>query len=417
MLDGAIVIPLQSMIWNLLFQIGSLMWIVGRALLNVGYFIMSLTGWITQNAFVPLLSGVSDQTSVLVGPIFVLALTVLGFTYILAVFGRFEVVDLRSAVTWLIFAAFLYTLGPGVYTGMESFRRLVGGGFYEAGIEAFNNASGSTGLGAIAATPADVIAVPTDQFGPFLPGVPGATAIDGLDVAMAYAMADGFDALAAPGGPHPIVSVPYKMAAKDQGGFFDPAEGPDAFGSLPDADRQASIGRAVLGVWRLFTMWLIGIFSIIEQLINFLMTCSFAVAFFSLFIAVLFGFFRRTEPIASAAFNLIIELFIQSIINSFLMSLILGFVMVGANTANAILLLGTCLVGLWMSLNLLKGCVKGLTSSTDRIFKSFSTVTGGNMATVSETNQTALNAAVGAATGTSARVTAALHVRYCPSKN
>ena len=57
MLDGAIVIPLQSMIWNLLFQIGSLMWIVGRALLNVGYFIMSLTGYDRSIDTLPAVAG------------------------------------------------------------------------------------------------------------------------------------------------------------------------------------------------------------------------------------------------------------------------------------------------------------------------------------------------------------------------
>jgi hypothetical protein len=94
------------------------------------------------------------------------------------------------------------------------------------------------------------------------------------------------------------------------------------------------------------------IFGIIEQLVHFIMAMSFAIAFFSMFVATLFGFFIRTEAIAWGAFNLILELFVQSIIVSLLMSLVLGFVMMGAQTANAILLLGASLVGLWMSWNL-----------------------------------------------------------------
>ena len=132
---------------------------------------------------------------------------------------------------------------------------------------------------------------------------------------------------------------------------------------MTDAERQASIGRGIQGIWRTFTMIFIAVFGIIEQLVNFIMAASFAVAFLSMFVAVLFAFFRRTEPIAWGALNLIIELFIQSIINSLLMSLILGFVLVGANTGNAILLLGAALVGLWLSWNLLHSCIKGLTDA------------------------------------------------------
>jgi hypothetical protein len=54
---------------------------------------------------------------------------VLAFTYMMAVFGKFHVVSLRSAVLWLLFAAGLYTFGPNFYLGMESFRREVAGGF------------------------------------------------------------------------------------------------------------------------------------------------------------------------------------------------------------------------------------------------------------------------------------------------
>jgi hypothetical protein len=401
MLDGAVVIPLQSLFWTLLFEVAALLWMVDRALLSVGYFILTLTGWMSQNVFAPLLSVVSDQTGVLVGPIFLIALTVLGFTYLMAVFGRFQVVNFRSAVLWLLFATALYTFGPSLYTCMEDFRRFVGGGFYQLGVAAFNDASSATGLNAIGTLPSDSVPIPTDQFGQFLPGVPGATAVDGLDVAMAYIDADGYDVLAASGSPHPITRLPWKMVEVGADGLFDPDTGPNAFPGMTDAERQASIGRALQGLWRAFTTLFIAIFGIIEQLVNFLMACSFAIAFFSMFIAVLFGFFVRTEMIAWSALNLILELFIQSIINSLLMSLILGFVMVGANTGNAILLLGAALVGLWMSWNLLQGCIKGLMNSTERLYKSFATSTGGNFATVSETNKTMVEGTVSAAIGVS----------------
>jgi hypothetical protein len=143
------------------------------------------------------------------------------------------------------------------------------------------------------------------------------------------------------------------------------------------------------------------IFGIIEQLVHFIMAMSFAIAFFSMFVATLFGFFIRTEAIAWGAFNLILELFVQSIIVSLLMSLVLDFVMMGAQTANAILLLGASLVGLWMSWNLLQSAIRGLTNSSQRLYQSFASSTGGNIASVSETNKSAVQAALSASTGAS----------------
>jgi hypothetical protein len=401
MLDGAVVIPLQTTFWNLIFEIAALLWMIDRALLNVGYFIQTITGWLTQNAFAPMLAVVGEQTGALIAPVFVIAMTVLGFTYLMAVFGRFEVVNFRAAFLWLLFAGILFSTGPSIYTGMEDLRRLISGGFYEIGVDAFNDASSATGLAAIGTSPGDSVASPTDQFGQFLVGVPGASAVDGLDVAMAYVEADGYDVLAAAGSPHPIARLPWSMVENGADGFFDPDTGPNAFASMTDAQRQEAIAKGIQGLWRCFTMIFIAIFGIIEQLVNFLMAASFAIAFFSMFIAVLFGFFRRTEPIAWGAFNLIVELFVQSIINSLLMSLILGFVLVGANTGNAILLLGASLVGLWMSWNLLQGCIKGLTNSTERLYRNFSAATGGNFATVSETNKSMGDATVSSLTGAS----------------
>lgn len=45
MLDGAIIVPLQALLWGLLFELAALIWIIDRALLIVAYFIMALTGW------------------------------------------------------------------------------------------------------------------------------------------------------------------------------------------------------------------------------------------------------------------------------------------------------------------------------------------------------------------------------------
>jgi hypothetical protein len=402
MLDGAIIIPLQAMLWGLLFEVAALLWIVDRALLLVAYFTMSLTAWITEQVFAPLLTVIGNQTEVLVGPVFVIAISVLGLTYLMAVFGRFEVVNPRSAILWLLFASALYTFGPNFYLGMEEFRRVISGEFYEMGISAFNDGGTVSGLGAIGTNPTDQVPIPTDQLGSYLPS---AASIDGIDVALSYLDADGAD-LIGTGGSHPPIRVPWNMALAGSGGFFDPATGPTAFNSMDEVGRQESIARALQGVARLLTAVLIALFAVVEQLIHFLMASAFAISFASMFIACLFGFFIRTEPIAWGSLQLIIELFIQTVINALLMSLVLGFVLIGANTGNAVLLLGGSIAGLWMAWNLLQGALKGVMNSGERLYKSFANATGGNFATVGETNasvgqaaSTAAQMALGAATG------------------
>ena len=64
MLDGAIIIPLQGMLWGLLFEVAALIWLLDRALLLLAYFTMAVTAWITDQVFTPLLQVVGDQTGI-----------------------------------------------------------------------------------------------------------------------------------------------------------------------------------------------------------------------------------------------------------------------------------------------------------------------------------------------------------------
>jgi len=233
--------------------------------------------------------------------------------------------------------------------------------------------------------------------GAFLP-LPSVTAVDGVDVALAYLEADGYDLLGASGG-HPVARLPWNMVAAGGGGFFDPETGPTTFHTLSDAERQASIGRAFQGISRLATGVLIALFAVVEQLVHFILAASFAVAFLSMFIATLFGFFIRTEAIAWSALEMVVELFIQTLINSLLMSLVVGLVLIGANTGSGVLLLGGGVAGLFMAWNLMQGTLKGLTNATDRLYKSFAAATGGNFATAEQTRNTAGAVAVGGVTG------------------
>jgi len=404
MLDGAVVVPIQEMFYNILFELAAILWIMNRALLIVGYFLMAMTGWITEQVFAPLLTIVGDQTGQLIGPIFSIAMGVLAMTYILAVFGRFHVVSMRRAVMWLLFAGALYTFGPNFYLGMETFRREIAAAFYEVGVSSATGGGTVTGLSAVGSSPEDAMTVPTDQLGVFLP-LTTVTYVDGVDVALAYLNADGYDLLGNTGA-HSIGRLPWNWIEDGNGGYFDPSTGPTTFSSVNADARSASLAMAAQGVSRSFTAILISILAVVEQIIHFLLACAFAIAFISMFVATLFAFFIRTEPIAGAALEMVIELFIQTLINSLLISLITGFVLIAANTGNGILLLGGSIAALFMAWNLMQGTLKGLTNSTDRLYHSFAAATGGSFATAGETRAsigeaaaTAGTAAMGAVTG------------------
>ena len=170
MLDTAI-IPILQALYTILHSIAAIFWWIDQAILLVGFYITALTDWLVNTAMSPLISSVSNQTMGLLAPVFVLAMTVLGITYLLAVFGTIQIVSMRSAILWLLFAAFIYQVGPQMYQGTERFRRGLGGLFYEQGIEALSSASSDisalsqigTSDEALMAAPANAAAAADDK--------------------------------------------------------------------------------------------------------------------------------------------------------------------------------------------------------------------------------------------------------------
>jgi hypothetical protein len=376
MLDTAIIPILQSL-YTILHSVAAIFWWIDQAILLVGFYITALTDWLVNTAMAPLISSVSNQTMSLLAPVFVLAMTVLGITYLLAVFGTIQIVSLRSAILWLLFAAFVYQVGPQLYQGTESFRRGLGGLFYEEGIAALS--SGSTDISAlsqIGTADEALMQVPANQFGTWLPYD---TAVDGLDVAMAYLYADGCDVIRS-GGCIIVGELPYRWyypgSAPD---YFDNTASPAFYPTMSNDERMASLAQAAAGIWRLASGVIVAIFGLIEQVIHFVLAVAMGIAYVSLLVGVLFAFFKRTEPIAWSVFDLVIELFIQSIITSLLLSLVISFVIIGAATGNAVVLFGSSFIGLVLAVVLLMGALKGMQASVNRLLGAMSQVTGGNI--------------------------------------
>ena len=401
MIDSGLVVPIMEMLYSLVYTIARILWFLDQILISGAIAIAWLRNEIVSNIFVPVLGNISTLTESMVGGIFVVALLVLGATYMLSVFFRLNVVEFKSAFLWWLLAGIIFGVGPGVYVQFEQFRMNVGGWFYVAASDAANNASfGSPIVGGSPQTdPATEMNPVTDVIdGSMYPMLSG---VDGIDTTLAYLYADACDALRTPAvctGFGQLPDLPYIMVEAGGESFFDPEYGPANFRNMPQEERVESIELAGMGAWRLFSGLLMALVALIEQVIQLILTISFMLGWAGMYIAILFAFFKRTEPITYAAFNNILQLFVQSIITSLMLSLIIGFIQIGGASGNALMLLGVVLVAVVLLIVLMQSALKSIISSFNALFDSFSSATGGNMTTGKAIVEGLENTASGVAT-------------------
>ena len=380
MLDGVIV-PVQQMAYSILYFIAEIFWGINQALLLVGYYILTITAWLSEQMFQPLLSSIGGATDGLLLPVFTFAMLTLAITYLLGVFGVFRVVEFRSAVMWLLVAVMWFQFGPEIYLGFEQFRRELSGGFYATTYTDLTGGGGAiTGLNQVGGSVDITVSPPTNNFGPFLPFD---TAIDGLDIALAYLDADGCDVLRTTGCLTFLLpdgstgAMPSRWYVSDA--YLDVSQHGSLFSSMSNSERQASMENVAGGIWRALSGIVVSLFGMIEQIVQLLLTIAFGIAFASFFIAILFAFFKRTESVTWAVFDIILGLFVQSIITSLLLALVMAFVSVAGATGNGVLLLGVGFLGIILVTILLLGAVSAILKALNGLMGSFGQVTGGSL--------------------------------------
>jgi predicted flap endonuclease-1-like 5' DNA nuclease len=399
MLDGVIV-PIQQALFSILYFLSIIFWELNQALLLVGYYILTITSWLSESMFQPLLESVGNSTDSLLLPVFTLAMLTLAITYFLGVFGVFRVVEFKSAVMWLFVAVMWFQFGPEIYLGFEGTRRELGGAFFATTFTDLTNGEGSIeGLGSVGDAGDLNISPPTNNFGAFLSFD---TAIDGLDIALAYLDADGCDVLRQtgclvflrPDGTVGDLPTTWYTA----GSYFDFTQDGFNFPSMSNPERQASLDSAASGIWRALSGTVVSFFGMLEQIVQLLLTIAFGIGFASFFIAILFAFFKKTESVTWAVFDVILGLFIQSIITSLLLALVMAFVSVAGATGNGILLLGVGFIGIILVTVLLMGAVSAILKSLNGLMGSFGSVTGGSLSVAGSVGQLAGAYATGGAT-------------------
>jgi hypothetical protein len=410
-LDG-LQIQLDKLWYDLLRLLALAGWTLQKGLFMMGHAIELANLWLVENAFAPLIAQTNNQMQMTASLSFVIALMVLGITYLLAAFVKLDVVSPRSATGWYLAGLVFFQLGPTLYQGMHEFRRDLSSGFYNAALDSMQSAgSPFSSLGAVTSSDLPPLEA-CDALGPYLPGATMTafgSGVDGLDIALAYLLADGQDVM---GYPPPIPTA----CMQPRGALYDPAlpthwqfyeesyfyvgSSSQFFGDpLNEEERKASIDKAGAAQFRIFSAWPMVIFGVVEQLIFLLLTIAQGLTFVSFAVAILFAFFKKTEVIARSILDMWIELIIQTIVIALMQSLIISFLLGAAATQNALVVLGVSLLCTVFILVLLWSGVKAVWNSFNRLFGSIGQVTGGVMVAPGAVGLGLAGAGVAAAAG------------------
>ncbi|MDQ7033413.1 MAG: hypothetical protein Q9P01_00840 [Anaerolineae bacterium] len=372
---GDLMRAIDTFYYNIILSLAEVHWSLLRGLILMGHTIETINRWLIDDAFAPLIQQTNASLSVAVSFAFLIALIILGLTYMLAALVRLEVVNFRSAVTWYIAGALFFALGPTLFQGMNDFRTNIAQGFYLSTLQGLQDNLGATFSSLDQVQSTDLALGPLcDYLGVYLPGATGAGTIDGLDVALAYLRADGPDVMGfpypmySPGCPahllHPftgnyISGVPQEWFF--DGSYFDVTVSPYYFGDMTDEERAASIAMASSSHSRMLTAWPLVIFGVVEQMVYLLISIAMGLTFLSFSMAILFAFFKKTEVIAKSIIDQWIELIVQTVVIAMVQSLVVAFFLAGTAAGNGMVVLGVGLICLiFMLIVLWSGVKSGL---------------------------------------------------------
>lgn len=384
---------IDTFYYNMVLSLAELHWSLLRGLILMGHTVETINQWLVNEAFAPLIQQTNASLSVAVSFSFLIALLILGLTYMLAVFIRLEVVNFRSAFTWYVAGMLFFAIGPSLYRGMNDFRTSIAQGFYASSLQSLQDNMGGT-FGSLEQVESTDLALGPlcDYLGVYLPNATEAGTIDGLDVALAYLWADGPDVMGfaypfySPGCPAHLFNpttgdyvsgIPQDWYFEDS--YFDYYTSHYFFHEMNDEERSASIGMASASHSRMLTAWPLVIFGVVEQMVYLLITIAMGITFLSFGMAILFAFFKKTEVIAQAIIDQWIELIVQTVVIAMIQSLVVAFFLAGTAAGNGLVVLGVGLICLIFMLIVLWSGVKAVWNSLNRLFNAVGQATGGTV--------------------------------------
>lgn len=400
-------IQIDTLWYNLLFSLAGLGWSLERAFLMMGYTIELMNQWLVENAFTPLIAQTNASLQIAVSMAFIVALLVLGMTYLLAAVARMRIVEPKNAIAWYLAGALFFALGPSLYQGMNDFRRTLSSAFYASSLSSLSEVTGSAfdSLSSVDSSDLNILML-CDNFGSYMS--PWNYTLDGLDVALSYLRADGIDLMGYPSTPRDPLCQPHTPDPETglwtagivpwewrrPGSFFANDRDPVFFATMTPLERADSIALASAAQGRLLTAWPLILFGVTEQLVYLLLTIAQGLTFISFGVAILFAFFKKTEVIARSIIDLWIELVVQTVVIALIQALVVTFFLAGTASGNGIVVLGVGLICLIFMVIVLFSGVKAVWNSFNRLFNAFGQATGGAMISP---GVAAITTAVGAA--------------------
>ena len=408
---------IDELFYSVIVLIAGVHWSLQEAVLMAGYTIKLVNQWLIENAFMPIIAQTNNSLSLAISVVFVVALLVLGITYLLAAFIRLDVVAPRSAIMWYVAGILFFTIGPSFYQGMNTFRMNISQVMYLSVLQGLgDNAGDFSSLAQVDSNDLDLGAL-CDQFDVYLPGATGPGPIDGLDITMAYLRGHAQDVM---GYPQPVYSPgcgiylqnpnPSTWAGEGgtsvvpmdwnmEGNYFDHNVSPITWDGVEDSVRDRAVSMAGSSQQRALTAWPLLLFGLVEQVVHLLITIAMGITFVSFGVAILFAFFKRTESIAHSIINQWIELIVQTTIIALIQALVIGFFLAGAATGSAAAIIGIGLICLVFIVITMWSGIKAVWNSFNRLFNAMGQVSGSVLLSPGSITSAAVTGAAAAATG------------------
>ncbi len=403
--------------YSIIVLIAGVHWSLQEAVLMAGYTIKLVNQWLIENAFMPIIAQTNNSLGLALSWVFIVALLVLGITYLLAAFIRLDVVAPRSAIMWYVAGVLFFTIGPSFYQGMNTFRLNISQVMYLSVLQGLDdNAGDFSSLAQVNSNDLDLGAL-CDHFDVYLPGAAGPGPIDGLDITLAYLRGHAQDVM---GYPQPAYSPgcpPYLLNPNSStwagaggtsvvpmdwnmpGGYFDHTTSPGTWDGVDESVRDAAVALAGASQQRALTAWPLLLFALAEQVVHLLITIAMGITFVSFGVAILFAFFKRTESIAHNIINQWIELIVQTTIIALIQALVIGFFLAGAATGSAAAIIGIGMICLVFIVITLWSGVKAVWNSFNRLFNAMGQVSGNVLLSPGSVTSAAVTGAAAAATG------------------
>jgi hypothetical protein len=408
---------IDELFYSVIVLIAGVHWSLQEAVLMASYTVKLVNQWLIENAFMPIIAQTNSSLGVAVSVVFVVALLVLGITYLLAAFIRLDVVAPRSAIMWYVAGILFFTIGPSFYQGMNTFRLNISQVMYLSVLQGLDdNAGDFSSLAQVDSNDLDLGAL-CDQFDVYLPGATGPGPIDGLDITLAYLRGHAQDVM---GYPQPVYSPgcgayfmnpnPSTWAGEGgtsvvpmdwnmEGNYFDHNVSPITWDGVEDSVRDSAVSMAGSSQQRALTAWPLLLFGLVEQIVHLLITIAMGITFVSFGVAILFAFFKRTESIAHSIINQWIELIVQTTIIALIQALVIGFFLAGAATGSAAAIIGIGLICLVFIVITMWSGIKAVWNSFNRLFNAMGQVSGNVLLSPGSMTSAAVTGATAAATG------------------